>query len=109
MARTTDTPTDAAEDFEAIRKDLDTLRTDVAALSRHLKGLGEGKLEQLRAVGGDKIDVLRAELEQTVDQLRRHGQESVASVERTIQDKPLMSLLAAFGAGMLIARLLERR
>ena len=56
-----------------------------------------------------KVEELGADLERAADALRRQGQASIAQVEDTIKERPLLSLLAAFGAGVLIARLLGRR
>jgi ElaB/YqjD/DUF883 family membrane-anchored ribosome-binding protein len=101
--------TDTGADLDALRKDIEALRGDLESLTKNIKSLGEGKIQEASALGAAKIDELQAELERRIDVLREQGRESVATLERTIQEKPLMTLLAAFGAGMLIARLLERR
>lgn len=111
MAKQTDTDgaADGAADLAAVKKDVEALRADLSTLLEHLGGLGEAKLREAGAAGSDTIDGLRVELERTADQLRRHGQHSVAEVERTIKERPLTALLAAFGAGLLFARLWDRR
>ena len=109
MANQSKAATEPDADVNALRKDIEALRGDLESLAKNIKSMGEGKIQQASALGTAKIDELRSELERRVDDLREQGRESVATVERTIQEKPLMTLLAAFGAGMLIARLLERK
>lgn len=122
---------DPGEDLAAVKKDVEALRGDLAALVKSIKGLGEkkasgassdlaalletvkeigeGKLGSAGTAGSEAVDALRAALEGNADRLRRQGQASVAEVERAIQDRPLMALLAAFGVGLLFARFWDRR
>jgi ElaB/YqjD/DUF883 family membrane-anchored ribosome-binding protein len=66
-------------------------------------------LARAQTAGALKIEEFGVDLERAADALRRQGQASIAQVEDTIKERPLLSLLAAFGAGVLIARLLERK
>lgn len=113
MARQTGTQNtnagDSPDDLAAVRQDVEALRTDLATLLEHMKGLGSAKLDQAGAAGSETIERLRADVERTADRLRQQGQVSLAEVERTIQERPLTALLAAFGAGLLLARLWDRR
>lgn len=108
MARENATITESS-DMSALKQDIEQLRSDLASLTKHIKGLGQNAVAQARSAGADRVDELRGELERTVDQLRQQGEASVAKVESVIQERPLLSLLAAFGVGMLMTRLLERR
>lgn len=108
MTKTTE-KNEAADDLAAVRQDIDALRKDLAALTKSLKGAGESGFEKVAAAGRAKAQEIEGGLEQAMKTLRGQGEVSVAQIERVIHDKPLTSLLAAFGAGMLIARLLERR
>jgi ElaB/YqjD/DUF883 family membrane-anchored ribosome-binding protein len=49
------------------------------------------------------------ELRQTLNETGERGQKTVESVEQFLTEKPLISLLAAFGLGLLFGKLLERR
>jgi ElaB/YqjD/DUF883 family membrane-anchored ribosome-binding protein len=109
MARQ-DSSTDAvASDLGDLRADIEKLRGDLSALAKHMKEFSGSAVAEAQRAGSDQIDVLRTELERTAQQLKRQGEASVAEVEKTIQDRPLLSLAAAFGIGMLVTRLLERR
>jgi ElaB/YqjD/DUF883 family membrane-anchored ribosome-binding protein len=109
MARETDAVTKAEQEMDAVKEHIQALRSELATLTTHLKGLSSAKLEQAQSAGSLKIEELSADLQRAADSLRRQGQTSVAQFEDTIREKPLISLLAAFGAGILIARLLDRR
>jgi ElaB/YqjD/DUF883 family membrane-anchored ribosome-binding protein len=109
MGRETEAAIKAEQELDAVKEHIQALRTELATLTAHLKGLSSAKLEQAQSMGSLKIEELSADLQRAADALRRQGQASVAHFEDTIREKPLISLLAAFGAGMLIARLLERK
>jgi ElaB/YqjD/DUF883 family membrane-anchored ribosome-binding protein len=109
MARETETVTKADQELDTIKEHVEALRTELALLTKHVKGLSSAALQRAQTAGALKIEELGADLERAADTLRQHGQASVAQLEGTIRERPLLSLLAAFGAGMLIARLLERR
>lgn len=100
---------DAPGDVAAVQQDIEALRADLASLIEHMKGLGETKLGDAANAGSDAIEGLRSQLEQTANRLGNQGRVSVAEVERTIRERPLTALLAAFGAGLLLARLWDRR
>jgi ElaB/YqjD/DUF883 family membrane-anchored ribosome-binding protein len=109
MARETETVTKADQELDAIKEHVEALRTELAMLTKHVKGLSSAALERAQTAGALKIEELGADLERAAAALRQQGQASIAQVETTIRERPLLSLLAAFGAGVLIARLLGRR
>ena len=109
MAREVETATKADQELDAIKEHVEALRTELATLTKHVKGLSSAALGRAQTAGALKIEELGGDLERVADTLRRQGQASIAQVEDTIKERPLLSLLAAFGAGVLIARLLERR
>jgi ElaB/YqjD/DUF883 family membrane-anchored ribosome-binding protein len=109
MARETDTATKADQELDAVRAHVEALRAELGALTTHIRGLSSAKLGEAQAAGSLKIEELSADLQRAADAFRQQGQASLAQLESTIREKPLLSLLAAFGAGVVIARLLERK
>lgn len=109
MAKQMESASKTDQELDAIKEHIDALRAELGMLTKHIKGLSSASLERAQSAGALKIEELGADLERAAEALRAQGQQSVAQVESTIREKPLFSLLAAFGAGMLIARLLERR
>lgn len=109
MAKQMESVSETDRELEAIKQHIDGLRTELSMLTKHIKGLSSATLERAQSAGALKIEELGADLERAAEALRKQGQQSLTQIEQTIREKPLLSLLAAFGAGMLIARLLERR
>jgi ElaB/YqjD/DUF883 family membrane-anchored ribosome-binding protein len=109
MVKEVETATKADQELDAIKEHVEALRTELATLTKHVKGLSSAALARAQTAGALKIEEFGVDLERAADALRRQGQASIAQVEDTIKERPLLSLLAAFGAGVLIARLLERK
>jgi ElaB/YqjD/DUF883 family membrane-anchored ribosome-binding protein len=109
VAKAIETATKADQELDAIKEHVEALRTELALLTKHIKGLSSATLARAQTAGALKIEELGADLEHAAEALRRQGQASVAQVKNIIRERPLVSLLAAFGAGLLIARLLERK
>jgi ElaB/YqjD/DUF883 family membrane-anchored ribosome-binding protein len=108
MAKEMEPATKADQGLDAIKEHVEALRTELAMLTKHI-GLSSATLARAQTAGALKIEELGADVERAAEVLRQQGQASLAQVENTIRERPLLSLLAAFGAGILIARLLERR
>ena len=109
MAGQTTSTNKASDDLGALKADIGKLQSDLSSLTKHMKDIGGSAVADAQKAGTDKVDELRDELERTAQRLKRQGEASVAEVEKTIQERPLLSLAAAFGVGMLITRLLDRR
>ncbi len=109
MARQSTSSNDASDDLSKLQDDIEKLRADLSSLTKTMKDLGGSALEDAQNLGAEKLEELRGEIERASGRVRRQGEASIAEVERTIKEKPLLSLLAAFGAGMLITRLMDRR
>lgn len=86
------------EELEDIKQDLDSLRSNVVQLTRHLKYDGMAKAEDVKEL-----------LKDSMTGLREKGEESVHRLEDKVRENPRNSILLAFGAGMLANILLRRR
>lgn len=107
-ARQSGSSANASDDLDKLKDDIAALRADLSSLTRSMKAMGSSTVEGMQALGAEKLDELRSEIERASSEVHRKGKASVAEVERAVQERPLMSLLAAFGAGMLITRLMDR-
>ena len=85
-------------EIEEIRNDLDSLKTNVVALTEHLTTDGVEKVEELRDTARKGIKTLRAK-----------GKEEMKNLERQVKQNPGKSILIAFCAGALANILLSRR
>lgn len=108
MARQTSDSSDTTENLSKLKDDIDALRDDLSSLTETIKAMGNSAVADAQSLGAEKLEELRAEIERASGEARLKGEQSIAEIERTVQERPLMSLLAAFGAGMLIARLMNR-
>ena len=87
--------------IQALRSDLERLREDISALSRHLRGAADETAEDMR-------DRLRNASRQAGDAARERWREGRTTLEAEMQDRPLTIIGIAFAAGVLIGRLTGR-
>jgi len=81
-------------DLETIRDDLDALKTDLGALLKHIKG--------------GAVDGVGDQAKRLYGKLSAQSGESLEAFTRQVEEKPLASLLIAFGVGFIFARILSR-
>ena len=101
--------TDIDKDLAALREDLGRLREDISSVKSTIAAIGKRSASEAKAAGSARIAELRDELEQLGDNIQARGHDALAGVERTVHDRPLTSLLAAFGLGLVLSRFLDRR
>ena len=97
--------TDTGVDFDAIIRDVAALRQDFADLMSQMKsgafkGANEAA-ENILGQLGDKANHL-------YDSVTAQGQRSVKAIGRQVEERPIVSLLIAFGIGCVASRLLSR-
>lgn len=95
-------------DADTVKADMEQIRTDMATLKEHLMAMGKGRLARARNEGEAALEDIRADLEGLAQDLQRDGRQAVAGLERSVREQPLLSLLAAFGIGMLISQFFGR-
>ncbi|MBI5443912.1 MAG: hypothetical protein HY900_22225 [Deltaproteobacteria bacterium] len=92
------------KEFEAVRADITKLRADLGGVTEALremtKARAEGAREGLSSLAGTVREEVRRGLER--------GRKSVETVEDRIEQQPVVSLLIAFGAGLLLGKVLDR-
>jgi len=92
-------------DFDTIARDIATLKHDLAALMAQMKvdavngatDTGEAILDRLGAGASDLRDSVVAQ-----------GERSAKAIGRQVDERPILSLLIAFGVGAVVSRLLFR-
>ena len=100
---------DLQKDLDAVKEDLAKLRSDIAELTQNLIDTGKDEVSSARSRVRAEARNLRRELRQTFNDTGEQGLKTIESVEQLLTDKPLVSLLAAFGLGLLVGTLLQRR
>lgn len=81
-------------DLEAIRDDIDTLRSDLARLMQHVKA---GTFKNLAS----RVEEMSDDARRLYDQARTGGERGAEVLVRQVEERPLTSLLVAFGLGFI--------
>jgi ElaB/YqjD/DUF883 family membrane-anchored ribosome-binding protein len=98
-----------AKELETLKADIGKLRADVADLTRAVKGVASDHVDGATAGIRDEIRQAREELRRTVNEARDYGEKRVGELEGQVGEHPLGSVLAAFGIGFVIAKLMGLR
>jgi len=97
--------TDTEVDFDAIVKNIAALRQDFADLMSQMKS---GALKGANDTAENVLSQLGDRASHLYDNVTAQGERSVKAVSRQVEERPVMSLLIAFGVGFIASRLLSR-
>ncbi len=103
-------------------KELDALKADIASLREEIAGLASGKkkssgihdeqqdeeVRQEGAASGEEGHGVWADLFHKFNSSRIHGEKVVNDLAAEVERYPLVSIMAAFGLGYIIAKLWYR-
>jgi hypothetical protein len=81
-------------DLDSIRGDLNALKADLGTLLKHVKS--------------GTVDGVTGEAKRLYGKLAAEGSETLETFAHQVEEKPLASLLIAFGVGFIFARILSR-
>ena len=100
------------EELDTLKAGLDTLRKDISSL---VSSFGDASTDEVRTRGrraraavGRVTDRASEVWDDATNEATRRGREGVAAVEHQIEERPFISLLVAFGIGVLIGKLIDR-
>jgi ElaB/YqjD/DUF883 family membrane-anchored ribosome-binding protein len=96
-------------DLDALKEEMSRLRDDFVDLAHVLKDVTRSGVEAARERLDGGTHGLLDELRSVLDRLRTRGKEAVGSVEAKVEKNPLVSVMVAFGIGLVAGKLLERR
>ena len=97
--------TDTGVDFDAIIRDVAALRQDFADLMSQMKS---GVLKGASGAAENILGQLGDRANRLYDGVTAQGERSVKAVSRQVEERPMVSLLVAFGVGFIASRLLSR-
>jgi ElaB/YqjD/DUF883 family membrane-anchored ribosome-binding protein len=92
-------------DFDAIIRDVAALRQDFADLMSQMKS---GALKGANDAADSILGRLGDNANHLYDNVSAQGQRSVKAISRQVEERPIASLLIAFGVGFVASRLLSR-
>jgi ElaB/YqjD/DUF883 family membrane-anchored ribosome-binding protein len=100
------------EEFDALKAGLDTLRKDIGA---RIDSFGDAATDEVRTRGrraraalGRVTDRAGEVWDDATTEASRRGREGAAALEQRIEERPVISVLMAFGIGLMIGRLINR-
>ena len=88
-------------DLDTIRDDIDTVRKDLARLMEHVKA---GALHNITG----QVEEMSDEARRLYNQALAGGERGAEALARQVEERPLTSLLIAFGLGFIGSRLILR-
>jgi len=88
-------------EFDMVKEDLVKLREDIAKLSGALKDVTSETVH-------DRVNDLRGRIDSITGDAKQHGRQALEDLTNRIEERPLASVLVAFGVGLLFGRLLDR-
>ena len=92
---------DVEGEFGTVKDDLVKLRADIANLSAALKELTSETVHE-------QIDTLKGRIDHLTSDAKLKGRQTLDDLADHIEERPVSSVLIAFGVGILIGRLLDR-
>lgn len=98
MAMSAKSPSDQAPDMDALRSELEKLREHLTTISSTVSTLAT-------EMGSEAAQRLYA----SADDVKARAQRATRSVEHTVAEQPLTSVLAAFVIGLVLGVLFGRR
>ena len=100
------------EEFDTLKAGLDTLRKDISSL---VSSFGDAATDEVktrgrrtRAAVGRATDRAGEVWDDATNEASRRGREGVAALEHQIDERPFLSVLVAFGIGVVVGKLLDR-
>lgn len=88
-------------EYEQVKSDLKALREDLAKLSRSVADGQKNNFNSFR-------DELRREGQEALDSARGAGEKALHDVEERITQRPFLTVLILFLAGLVVGKLLDR-
>lgn len=85
-------------EIDDIREDLDSLKTNVVELTKHLTKDGQEHSLEMKDVAKERLELLKAS-----------GLKQMKTVEKRVKQKPVESIGIAFATGLAVSYLLGRR
>jgi ElaB/YqjD/DUF883 family membrane-anchored ribosome-binding protein len=92
------TTRDISKDVDELKADMQKLREDVGHLVAALKT----KAQETATVGVDKV-------RDGLSDAREYGEQMYKEVGKKVEERPITSLLVAFGIGMVLGKMMDHR
>ncbi|KMQ75622.1 DUF883 family protein [Marinobacter subterrani] len=102
----------AQSEYDQVRDDLRMLREDLARLSKSVADNQKGNIsslrDEIRRESREAFDRVRQTGDEALNSARNAGEKAVHDVEHKIEERPFLSIIIMFLAGLLVGKLLDR-
>jgi ElaB/YqjD/DUF883 family membrane-anchored ribosome-binding protein len=99
------------EEFDSLKAGVDALRKEISSL---VGSLGDAATDEVatrggraRAAVGRMTDRAGEVWDDATNEASRRGREGAAAVEHRIEERPFISVLVAFGIGVVVGKLIN--
>lgn len=96
-------------DVDVLRKDIDELKSALSTLAGDVKAAVKSRESDLASSARARVEEIGENATRFARKAAERGREGAEAVGDTIRDRPLQSMVVAFGVGLLLSRLLGRR
>jgi ElaB/YqjD/DUF883 family membrane-anchored ribosome-binding protein len=96
-------------DIESLKQSFGQLRSDLTHLINNAMGVGKSGAAAARDRAANAVGGLKDGIKDRLVDLKDKGVNTAEAAEQKLSDHPLATVLIAFGAGFIIAKILTRR
>lgn len=100
---------DLREELESLKADMSKLRGDVAHLLETLLETGKSSAASAKADLESRLHERLDELRSALKRGRDKGEQAVHEAKHRIETRPFLSIFTAFGIGLILGKILDRR
>lgn len=98
-----------ASQTDTLKKDLDELRAAIEALAGDVNTISKSMSDDLATRAKNTANRAKKSAAGIADDMVEKGKQTASAVEEKVQTNPMQSLMVAFGLGVLLSQLLNRR
>jgi ElaB/YqjD/DUF883 family membrane-anchored ribosome-binding protein len=100
------------DEYNQVKQDLQQLRDDMAKLTRAVSDNQKSNIshlrDEIRRESREAFDQVRQKGDAALNRARDAGDKAVHDVEHKIEERPFLSVILMFLAGILVGKLLDR-
>lgn len=100
------------DDYKQVKEDIQALRDDLAKLTRTVSDNQKHNVsslrDEIRRESLEALDSVRQKGDEALRRARDAGDRTVHDVENRIEERPFLSIIVMFLAGVLVGKLFDR-
>lgn len=100
------------DEYNQVKQDLQTLREDLSKLTQAVTESQKNNIsslrDEIRRESRDAFDQVKRKGDEALNRAKETGDKAVNDVEHRIEERPFLSILIMFLAGVLVGKLFDR-